>query len=83
MNKVIELYQYKADIKNRKKIQQLFAKTFYQTDFKNIKFRDENDTNFSPSNVIILCEQPHLEKLKHMKEHLEVIISEMEREWVN
>jgi len=83
MNKVIELYQYKADIKNRKKIQQLFAKTFYQTDFKNIKFRNENDTDFTPENVIILCEQPHLEKLKHMKEHLEVIISEMEREWVN
>jgi hypothetical protein len=78
MNKVIELYQYKADIKNRKKIQQLFAKTFYQTDFKNIKFRDENDTNFSPSNVIILCEQPHLEKLKNMRDHLEVIISEMD-----
>ena len=53
MNKVIELYQYKADIKNRKKIQQLFAKTFYQTDFKNIKFRDENDTNFCCDNVII------------------------------
>jgi len=78
MNKVIELYQYKADIKNRKKIQQLFAKTFYQTDFKNIKFRDGNDTNFSPSNVIILCEQPHLEKLKNMRDHLEVIISEMD-----
>jgi hypothetical protein len=79
MNKVIELYQYKADIKNRKKIQQLFAKTFYQTDFKNIKFRNGNDTDFSCDNVIILCQQPHLEKLKNMKEHLEVIISEMER----
>ena len=83
MNKVIELYQYKADKKNRKKIQQLFAKTFYQTYFKNIKFRDGNDCNFCPSNIIIKCEEPHLEKLKNMKEHLEVIISEMEREWVN
>jgi len=32
-----------------------------------------------PSNVIIKCEEPHLEKLKYMKEHLEVLISEMER----
>ena len=68
--------------KNRKKIQQLFAKTFYQTDFKKMIFRNGNDTDFSCENIIIKNEEPHLEKLKNMKEHLEVMISEMEREWV-
>ena len=61
MNKVIELYQSKADQENRKKIQQLFAKTFYQTDFQNIKFRDLNGTNFCCDNIIIKNEEPHLE----------------------
>ena len=74
------MYQYKADIKNRKIIQQLFAKTFNQTDIKNIKFRDGNDTNFCCENIIIKNEEPHVEKLRNMKEHLEVIISVMERE---
>ena len=69
--------------KTEKKIQQLFAKTFYQTDFKNIKFRDGNDCNFCCDNNVIKNEEPQLEKFKNMKEHLEVIINEMEQEWVN
>ena len=83
MTKIIELYQYRADKKNRKKVQELFSKTFYQTAFKNIKFRDSNDTNFSPENIIIKCQEPNLERLKDMKEHLELIINQMETEYVN